>query len=903
MANRRKKLIRCGLTISLLLLITNCFAQYSISGYLLNESKEPLSFASVVLVKNSDSTVVAFGLTNEKGKYIIDVKESGNYLLQYSFLGYKIQYNQLTTDWSKNEIVLPNVVLKEADIELDEVSVVAERIPMKMVGDTIQYDAKAFKVAEGSDVEKLLEKMPGIEIDKDGNVTAYGKKVEKIMVDGKEFFGDDPKMATKNIDAVAIDKVEVLDKKSEDAEFTGVEDGNEQKTINLTLKEDYKKGAFGRVVVGAGTEETYKGKVNYNRFNEKSQLSVILNANNINERPFTWQEYNEFAGANSWNSNTNELINGIGGREGINDAISSGINFNHEFNKDLKLKAYYYLTRNDKELDKTIQSENFFGDTTFSTFDTINDQEIKMNHLLNAEVDWQVDSFTRLEYKSSFTLNSEEYDGESKTTYIPSNEAINFTENLSNIDLDRFSTEQIVRYRRKFRKEKRNFLINAQYAKRTEDNQTNIDNEIFGTDLIQLQNYEEDFERPRVWINYTEPLDSFWTVTGSLFFASEKNTPSRTFFDIENSGEQVFNSELSSSFSRETKENKGSVTFARTKNKITYRIGASASSVNLQANSIDRNFTYILPYASARFRFEGSQSLNLSYNTNYSLPSLVQLLTISNNTNSNFNYIGNPNLKPEYTHQLWANYYYFNPASSMNLYMGGNASFVDNKITNQTNIQSDLTRTSTPQNTNDAINSRFWAGVSRPIKKLKVKVGLHPNGTINNSNVFINSNLTRVKSSNYGGRLEVRRIKMVKWDVIVGINFDETNRAYENNSEFDQSFVSYGWYVRGEYDVTESFQLRANYNLDRFAKTTFSPSREFHIINASIRKSFKNDKWAISMVVNDLLNERDGVSRSGDASNVYYSQYNTRSQYFMLLLEHSLGKKKDKKKENENWFD
>ncbi len=231
--------MRCLLTTTLIFLFTSLSAQFSISSYLLDEKNEGLPFASIVLLNKSDSAIVAFGLSNNQGKYLVDVTSSGNYLLQYSFVGYKTVYKPLVTDWKEDKIILKNTTLEVNNVELGEVQVTADRIPMKMKGDTIEYDAAAFKVAEGSDVEKLLSRMPGIEVDKDGNITAYGKKVEKIMVDGKEFFGDDLKMATKNLEAKAIEKVEVLDKKSKEAEFTGVDDGEETKTINPTLKEEF----------------------------------------------------------------------------------------------------------------------------------------------------------------------------------------------------------------------------------------------------------------------------------------------------------------------------------------------------------------------------------------------------------------------------------------------------------------------------------------------------------------------------------------------------------------------------------------------------------------------------------------------------------------------------------------
>jgi len=894
--------MRYLLTTALLVLFTTLSAQFSISGYLMDEKNEGMPFASVVLLNKRDSAIVAFGLSNNQGKYLIEVKEAGNYLLQYSFVGYQTKYHPLQSDWQEYKIILKSTALSVSEVELGEVQVTAERIPMKMKGDTIQYDASAFKVSEGSDVEKLLSRMPGIEIDIDGNVTAHGKKVEKIMVDGKEFFGDDPKMATKNLEAKAIDKVEVLDKKSKEAEFTGVDDGEETKTINLTLKEEYKKGSFGRIKAGVGTEDTYKGKINYNRFNTKTQISLIGNTNNINEQPFSWKEFNEFAPGNDWNS---DLIRGIGGNEGINSALSIGLNVNHKFSEKFEVQGFYYLTQNNGELDKIINTENFAIDQTFKTKQVVNNKEDKLNHSFNLKAEWRPDSMTEINLWSNLFLNNERYDNSNRTEFTPSSETTNFTLNDNDNDVQKSSMYNSVSYKRKFEKDRRNINMYLNHYGLNQENTTKINNELFGTKIDQLQELEQTQSRWRGGVSFTEPLDSFWVVTIGYSAEHEKQEPRRDFFNLSKNGsESVFDDSLSSSFERIAVENEGSLTFRRNKNKGNFSFGSTFNQTQLRVTNINRNFQYILPFASYRIRLKGSQSLNFRYSTRTQSPNLEQMVTIPDNTNTNRLFIGNPNLVPSYNHQFNFNYWTYDPVEQMNIYTGASFTISNNRILNQVIVNEDFTTTVTPQNSGFYQGAYFYGGINKPIKKLKIKLGLSPNVNFTRSDVFVNTTETEVLSVDYSGRITIERLKKEKWNVKVGINLSYNDRRYEANSNFNQTIRNYSWFGEGEYEIGKTMILKVDYTYNRFASTRFVREQDFHLISASFRKSFNDDNWAINLIANDILNENIGVQRSGDINTIYEANYNTRAQYFMLMLEKKIGKivKDPNRKKGNSWY-
>jgi len=307
---------------------STAYSQHILQGTILDESETPLIGATVVLLEPVDSSMVSFAISDNDGIFTLEDVESGSYVLQVSFVSYSSLYAEIVVKGEK-KIKLGSYNLVPISEVLQEVTVKAEHIPMGVIGDTISYNAAAFKTKPGATVEDLLKKLPGVEVSRDGSIKAMGEDVENVLVDGKEFFGDDPKIATKNLEAEAVDKVQVFDKKSEIAEFTGVDDGEEEKTINLKLKEEYKKGGFGSANLAGGPASIYDAKLNYNRFSPKMQAAVILSGNNINKQPFSFNEYIGFMGGlgnavSNFSANMNfSEFGGGGAPQGITDNISS----------------------------------------------------------------------------------------------------------------------------------------------------------------------------------------------------------------------------------------------------------------------------------------------------------------------------------------------------------------------------------------------------------------------------------------------------------------------------------------------------------------------------------------------------------------------------------------------------
>jgi hypothetical protein len=320
-----------------------------IRGTVTDTTLQPLSSATIMLLNAEDSILVSFAVSDPEGAFLIKQVKPNDYLLQVSYLGFQTHFQEISiTDADPVDVGAIN--MQHEGALLSEVEITAEHVPIQIKKDTIEYNAEAFKGQPNDAVEDLLKKLPGMEVESDGTVKAQGETVEKVLVDGKEFFGTDPKIATKNLPADAVDKVQVFDKLSDMAEFSGIDDGDRTKTINLALKEDHKKGVFGNISAGYGSDDRYETKTNINRFTESSQLSFIGMANNVNQQGFSIQDYVNFSGGMQNIMRGGGRSRGGGSGIQINSGISDGfvktlaggLNYNVDFGKKTELRMSYF---------------------------------------------------------------------------------------------------------------------------------------------------------------------------------------------------------------------------------------------------------------------------------------------------------------------------------------------------------------------------------------------------------------------------------------------------------------------------------------------------------------------------------------------------------------------------------
>ncbi|MEQ9305182.1 MAG: TonB-dependent receptor, partial [Marinoscillum sp.] len=748
--------------ISVLLISTHSFAQrVEIQGRVVDENGEGLVGTTVTLLNSSDSIMVAFGVTNADGNYSLAKAPKGKYILMSSFIGYEPHTQTVTIDENTPvPYLMDKITMSPKDQMLSEVVVGSERIPIMLKKDTIEYDAKAFKTAPNASVEDLLKKLPGVEVERDGTVKAQGENVQKVLVDGKEFFGNDPKMATKNLPADAVDKVQVFDKKSEFAEFAGIDDGNEQKTINLSLKEDKKDGTFGKITGAYGTDNRFLGKANINRFNSKSQFSYIGNYNNINQVGFTIGDYLSFSGGGfsaSGGSFSVEVPNGVSvgnsGQDGIITSTATGINFNRDFGKKMELRSNYIFNTTIGDIYREVNRTNFLQDGSQFGSRSVSDQDNRsFNHNLIAKLKYEIDPSQDVTFKTNIGLIDRKFLGSNETASSRQSERQNYILSESATTGNDYSVGLNGGYRKKFSKPGRTISAAIETNFGQNQNETNISaiSEVYYPDstvrntLIQDQLADNQVLNYSGTLGFTEPLGTYDYLDFQFEHKNFNNDVVSDYYDIINNG-RIYNNVLSQAFSKDYLYDVYGTAYNFNKEKFSFSAGVSYQTSNLVGDitseeiRIEKDFNRLLPKASVGYEFGSGKDLNLSYRTSLRDPSLQQLQPTVNNADPLRIYQGNADLCAENTHSGTLNFVWFDQFSFTNFFAFMNATYTANKIVTASTIDENLVQYSQPINTDyDLLLTGSW-NFGRPLKALGIKYNIRHRMTFNEGFVYLNA--------------------------------------------------------------------------------------------------------------------------------------------------------------------
>jgi len=902
------RIIICVL-LFILMQVSVC-SQHLLKGSILDEAQVPLVGATVVLLEPVDSSMVTFAISDSDGIFTIEVSEMGTYILQISFVSYSMLNANVEAKGDK-KINLGSFSLEPSSEILKEVTVKAEHIPMGVIGDTISYNAAAFQTKPGATVEDLLKKLPGVEVQRDGSIKAMGEEVGSVLVDGKEFFGDDPKIATKNLEAEAVDKVQVFDKKSEIAEFTGIDDGEEEKTINLKLKEEYKKGGFGTAHLAGGTESVYDAKLNYNRFSPKMQAAVILSGNNINKQAFSFNEYISFMGGlGNAISNTNAGLNfgefsGGATPQGITDNISSGLNFNYDLSTKLKLTSHYFYVDVDQDLERTTRGSQFSDDITFETLDNSTSNKRNRNHRLQAKLSYKPNLFTQVKWNNTLSSISNNNTSLGNTEFQFMGMPTSFTTSDVSTDGLQRGLEGSLIVRKRFAKKGRNWINSAKYNYGTSNEESNLQNQVGDiselSDIIQNQLY--DYRRNGVTYEsaYTEPLSRRIYLSGSYIYDYDQESPDKLFFDLFG-GEGELNRDLSRSFVKTNIIHRGTLSVRRNTKRLKLNGGLSFQSSSIQGEvkddsfnlieDLDNSTTNFLPSVSLDYDVTKDASIKVNYRTSVRLPTLQQLAPLPDNDNPNLLILGNPDLIPTYTHNIGIGYRSIDMFNYKNFFANFNLSIAQNQVINSVSIDPNLIRTLRPINSDGFINLQGYVSYSAPIRLLKLKFHASSQFRWSGYDSFINNQISNVNETNATISLTLDNRKKEVVDIASGLDLSLTDRKYDINDNFNQSFFNYSLFVDGIFYIGNTWAISSKYDYRSFSGEFFSDARAFHLWSAKLQKTFGNNKYSVILEANDILDQTRGVERSGGLSALYDTQFNTRSRYVTLGFSVKLGRKK-----------
>ena len=895
-----------------------------------------LPFATVMLLNPKDSALLNFSQSNDKGIFTFKNVKNVAYLLKISYVGY-LPYQQLL-DPSVSEVHdLKSVKIKPITQELLEVVIRTAKAPLSIRGDTIEYNASSFKVPPGSTVEDLLRRLPGIDVDADGNIKAQGKDIKKLYVDGKIFFSDDPKAATKNLDANIISKVQVFTEKSEQAKLTGVDDGKKDKAMNLELKEEFKKGAFGKITAAIGTSERWAGRGNYNRFNKKEQFSVIGFANNINQTGVNWDDYGEFKGQSAFNNDNGDFgfsggggfryysfndespTNNFDGR-GFTKNGGAGLNYNFD-TKKTKFNSSYFYNQTQLNLDQISRRETFQKDSSFTNLDTLGKTDFRSNHAIGTRLEHEFDSTNALIVKGNLRFSQNDARNLENQFFSRSNNPTTNSLNLDNRNnLAAYRLTSAAIFRHRFKKKGRTFAVSSGYNNSLSDGTESLlsvsrffEATTFTQQIRQFNRNENTTQQLKSSVLFTEPLSKKWYWESFYNINNTKNEVRRQVQNPEQNDARV--DSLSRFFDNTVFYNRLGSSLRYSHEGVNVTAGLAVQQLKLGGSyAIDRNlpllvtpinpsFTNWTPNISAEVELPNHKHLGFQYNYAVKEPQLSDLQPVPNANNPAFRTDGNPLLTPERSHNVEVSMNYWNPASFANMNVSVEYEKLDNQIVySQTieNISNVGIRTTTrPENVSGGQRASSWLWVNFPV--IKTKLNLNTNASFNFSQTPSFINAIRNETNSIGGNVSLGLNYTPNQKLILSLrgNVRLTNIEYSIQKEQNQKIQNQSIDASIKWQIMKKAFVESNFNYAAFQNERFGFDQKIPIWNLSVRHLFaKNNKLEARLAAFDLLNRTVNITQNGSQNYVIQTTAQTLARYFMLSLTYNMKGHENKLKKN-----
>lgn len=900
----------------------------TVSGKLMDTAiNKSISGATITVLDKKDSSLVSFTMTGADGSFEIKGLAEGSYRLLMTHVNYHNSNKLFSITATDKNTNIGNVAMNDITKTMAEVEVTAEAPPVTLLNDTIQYNAGSFKVQPNANVEQLLKKLPGVKVEKDGTIKAQGEKVAKVLVDGKEFFGSDPKVATKNLPADAIDKVQVYDKQSDQAQLTGFEDGNYEKTINLKLKKDKKKGMFGKVNAGGGTKERYEGKFNVNSFKGARQFSAIGMGNNTNAEGFSFMDILNFTGElsrmqNNGGGNININMNGDqaagmgmnGGasNSGINTAWAGGVNYNNIIGTKADLQSNYFYNRFNPRSESHIQRQNFLPGSFYYYNEDAFTNNLNNSHRLNANLLYQLDTFNSLRIVPSF--NYQQTDNRSQRNYKTMSATGQTTnDGFSNARTNNggYNFRNDILWRKKFARKGRTFSLSLQTTLNESDgdgslssinNFYNPNGSLLRIDTLNQQSETEAALRGyTARAVYTEPVFKRSLLEASLSRSYSKSVSEKITQDYnKQSGKfDLHNNLLSNNYENVYAYTNAGLRLRTQKRKYNYAVGIAFQQADLKGKIISgttdslmkKTFTNLLPSARFQYNFTKFKSVSVNYTASTNQPSMSQLQPVPDNSNSLNIREGNPDLKQEFNHTIMGHLNLVNPFKNRNLFFFFNAQFTKNKITNYDVLDQFGVKRTKPVNVNGVYNIGGEISYSRPVRFLKGTIELGSSARLARTKQFINTAGNNIKTFSFGPNIRLDMNPTNKLNIAVGAGVDRNRSTYSLQSALNNTYLSQDYNASVDWELPKRFFFSTDFNYIINSQRSAGFNYKVPLWNASISKQMlKFNRGELKFTVRDLLNKNIGISRSSNSNYIEDARVLTLRRFFSLSFTYSLNK-------------
>ena len=927
-------------------------ADGSIKGKLLDTAaKLPISQATISVLHVKDSALATFTLSNKQGAFEVKGLEAGNYQLVISHMGFETFRKTISITPTDKNIDLGSFGIPKEYRTLEGV-VVTNDAPVQIKNDTIQFRADAFKTKPNATVEDLLKKIPGMQVDKDGNVTAQGESVQKVYVDGKEFFGNDPKLATKNLTADMVESVQVFDDMSEQAKFTKVDDGSKQKAVNIKLKKDKNKGIFGRALAagGYGDGGRYEGNLSFNKFNGNQRLSFLFNANNINKQGFSFSDIISAMGGFSGMGGSRNSDGGGGGgfggsgggtggmqmtstrgggnsffggasATGITKSLSAGLNFNNEFGTKLKISGSYFLSSTNNEQQQNTYRQTFFPDDsiTYQTKNSFSNNK-NQNHRFNVKVEYQIDSMHSILYTPSLTLQHSENmneDSSSTRSSTPLQQYLALTSSTDNTnERDGLNLSNNILFRKKFHRTGRTVTLGYTntYGNSSSDGFNISPIKFFKPDGTTRDNSNQNQQNKQetktnnntVSLSYTEPVGLNKLIEVNYAYTDNNSSSDKKVFNYNTATGKydITNLLLTNSFKNGFVANRFGTNFRVQEKKYNYQLGVAVQRATLTSDSYqallgkdsvtNQAYTNFFPTANFNWTPSRTKGMRISYRGRTNQPSVTQLQNVLDFSNPLFVKTGNPELNQEFSHNFNLGYNTFNILTFK--YLAANISFsaTRNKIVNSIDTLNKAVQLTKPVNLNGAFTTTSFFTVGLPFKNPKLK-----GSSLNFTTVALfNRDISLLyKQENVGKTLTLTQTAGAnfslkeKWDLSANASLSYYKIKYSVNTALNESYFSQTYSADVAYTFKKNFILSTDIDYYVNSGRADGFNQSIPLWNASMSKQlFKKKNAELKLSVNDILNQNKSITRNNGDNYIEDVQSVVLKRYFMVSFLFNLNK-------------
>ncbi|HKO81781.1 MAG TPA: outer membrane beta-barrel protein [Chitinophagaceae bacterium] len=925
----------------LVLFISGIINAQSIKGKLADPTdNKPLMGATLTLTSVKDSLSINKTVSDNKGAFQFQGLSFDSFFLKVSFIGYE-EYKQIVaiTD-SLRDVDLKTVFVPKTTVQLGGVTVVSKAAPVIQKGDTTQFSAGQYKVNPDATTEDLIKKMPGITVDKDGTVTAQGEQVKKVTIDGKDFFGDDASAALRNLPSDIVDKIQVFDRLSDQAQFTGIDDGNSVKALNIVTKSGLKNGQFGRVYAGVGTDNRYAGGGNVSTFSGDRRISIVGNFNNVNQQNFGSQDLlgvtssggnrgggnfggrggNRGGGRGGGGGNFGGGENfQVGQQSGISKTNALGINFSDKWGKKIDVSGSYFFNNSDNVNDNTSRTETRLNaDTTLFNNQNSLSQSKNYNHRINLRFEYKIDSSNSIMITPSlnFQRNSSRSASFENSLYN-FDDTLNTAASERNVLRNGYNLRNNVLYRHSFPKRGRTFSasFNTTFNKNDGETYSNAEYRFFENAGVRDSLQNQFMDNPTNGyslsgnLSYTEPLSAKSQLQFNYSPSYSKNSADQQTFEFDAQGGKytTFKEALSNKFDNTTVTHNGG---------ITWRLGNSrdnqfAAGISLQHSTleserifptvsrVDQSFTNLLPNLMWSKKIAARSNIRVFYRASTNFPSVTQLQDVVNNTNELRKSVGNPDLKQSYNHFLSGRYTFTNTLKGQSFFANIFLQAQQNYITNATYIaQQDSViqagsllkkgaQLTKPINMDGYKSFRSFFTFSQPVKFIKSNINLSTGFSYSKLPGLINNVKTTTDNFTYSGGIVLASniSEYMDFNLSYNVNFNNTKSSLSD----DNKYVNQSAGIKTNFLTKSGWFLQNDISNQSYTGMSDGFNQSYWLWNAGIGKKFLKNKAAeLKLSVFDLLKQNQSISRTVEANYIEDTQSRVLRQYFMLTFTYSL---------------